>query len=304
MTRFISITRAPVQVLCGVTLGLYACSFQDFEYLKEGHAEAGAAAVGQGGDSGSGGSSSGAAGTETAPGGAGGDDDSGQGGEAGGAGAITAGQGGAPAGGASGAAGEAGTSTVDTGGEGGVPTGAGGEGGVGGEAGVVTAGAGGEGPVVTQDTLVNPSFESQLLGWTVDPATAIAARYVYTQQPTGGGMTKDGLYELATWHLTDAYTVSVSQRLTGLEPGTYTFSGWFSTTSTDGAYLFARDCGEPEVRVDIPPLTWEWFEIAIVSFTVSSTSCEVGITVSGDATGASGAQDWLNADMFSFTKDP
>lgn len=302
MTRFISMTRAPVQVLCGVTLGLYACSFQDFEYLKEGDAEAGAAGVGQGADNGTGGSSSGTAGTESAPGGAGGDE-SGQGGEAGGAGAVTAGEGGAPAGGASGAAGEAGTSTIDTGGEGGVPTGASGEGGVGGEAGVA-AGAGGEGPVVTQDTLVNPSFESQLQGWTVDPPTAIAARYVYTQQPTGGGMTKDGLYELATWHETDAYTVSVSQTLTGLEPGTYTFRGWFSTTSTDGAFMFARNCGEPEVTVDIPPLTWEWFEIAIVSFTVSSTSCEVGITVSGDATGTSGAQDWLNADLFSFTKDP
>jgi hypothetical protein len=300
MSRFISMTRSPILVLCSVSLGLYACSFQDFEYLKEGDAEAGAAGVAQSASGGAGGSSGGTAGTESTPGGAGGDGSE-QGGEAGVSSSGAPNEGGAPAGG-SGGAGEGGTPTLDTGGEGGAPTGVSGEGGASGER-AVMAGAGGEGPIVPQDTLVNPSFEPDLRGWTIDPPTAIAARYVYAQYPTNR-KPYDGDWELATWHQTDAYTVTVSQTLTGLEPGTYTFSGWLSTTSTDGAYLFARNCGEPEVTVDIPPLSFDWFQITIQSFTVSSDSCEVGISISGDATGASGMPDWLNADMFSFTKDP
>ena len=305
MNRFTSNARSSLSVFAGAAVALYACSFQNFEYLQEG-------AAGDGADDGKGGSagSSGGSGGNAGKGGSAGSnptggttgEEAGQGGQAGSAGAPS--EGGAPAGGESGAPTSSGGVPSGEGGEGGVPEGAGGEPvGSGGSAGIPSeGGAGGEPPVVTNPTLANPGFELGLQGWTVDPASAAlpANRYVYTQAPNPANGT--GL-SLATWHMTAEYEIYVYQKLTGLEPGTYTFKGMLSTQSTREAYLFARNCGGEEVRAIIYPVSFEWFEVAITSFTVSQDSCEVGLFVHGMKVGDA-MPDWLNADSFTFEKDP
>ncbi len=305
MTRFPSKARSSLPALACVALGLYACSLQNFEYLQEG--EAGAPSGGKGGSAGSSGGSSGAGGSSGSTAGSsnpsdgGGGDGAGQGGEAGIAG--SSGEGGAPAGGTGGTV-EGGAPSAGQGGEGGVPLGSGGDGtGTGATAGTPSeGGAGGEPPVVAQPELQNPDFELGLVGWIVDPPSAAlpANRYIYTQAPNptnGSGLA------LATWHMSAEYEIFVYQTLTGLEPGTYTFKGMLSTQSTREAYLFARNCGGEEIREIIYPVSFEWFEVAIESFTVSQDTCEVGLFVHGTKVGDA-MPDWLNADNFSFEKDP
>jgi hypothetical protein len=84
----------------------------------------------------------------------------------------------------------------------------------------------------------------------------------------------------------------------GLRPGTYSFKGNFSSQRSQGAYLFARNCGGAERQVVIPPTSFLWFAIEIPDIEVSSPSCEVGFSVHnvGD--------DWVNADMFTFETVP
>jgi hypothetical protein len=308
MQRFTN-PRLPV-MLTGSLLVLYACSFQDFDHLQGGSAGTGkggtssggtsgsANGSGSGGDVGTGGS---AAGTESAGGSSG---DAGSTGEAGIGGQS---DGGAPAGGTS-SAGTAGGGTggaVAGGGDAGEPSDAGGDGGLGGSGGSSGSGgvgglgggggSGGSPPV--GNLLVNPGFQSGLAGWTVDPPTATTAptRYAYTQTPNPANGTGSSL---ATWHQTDEYSVSVFQNVTGLVPGAYTFKGFLSSLLTREAYLFARNCGGAEITSTITPVSYEWFEVSIPSIPVSGTSCEVGIFVHN--VGA----DWVNADEFSFEKDP
>jgi hypothetical protein len=146
--------------------------------------------------------------------------------------------------------------------------------------------------------LVNPGFEQGLVGWSVDPASAVASRHVYTQYPTGAIPAKEGMQELATWDETDEYSVHIYQTVTGLVPGVYSFSGFFSSTQSRSAHLFARNCGGDEQTEVIPTVSLDWFEIGIPDVMVSGTSCEVGLFVHGVA------QDWLNADMFTFERVP
>jgi hypothetical protein len=288
-TRFFPIARAPLQVLTGAAFALYACSFQDFDYLQNGRAAEGGA--GSGGQAEGGGQAHTGGSGNTTQGGSGGKPS--QGGSTGASGS--------PAGGDAGAGGEGG----EAGGAGGSATGgtAGQGPGQGGAGGDPNGGVGGEviGPEPTGNLLANPSFEQGLTGWTVDPPAAAMTpqRYVYAQAPTTGGTTVDGSQELATWHMLDEYTLAVSQIVKNLRPpATYSFKGNFSTQRTQGAYLFARNCGGPDRMVTIPVAGFVWFEVAIPDIQVSASSCEVGFSIHnvGD--------DWVNADMFTFEKVP
>lgn len=279
--------RTTQRVIFYAALGISACSFQDFDYLQAG-------SMHSGGSSGTG--SGGASAGESASGGKVSAGGSAQHGGVGGA--VTAkggspGQGGAAGSAEAGSAGNAGSGDAGAAMGGSAPT----EGGQGGAGGDVTTGGTGGGPLVG-NLLANPSFEMDLLGWTVDPSSAVANRYVYVQYPTGGGVVVDGQKELATWHDTAEYSVYVYQKVNGLVPGTYSFKGNFSSTQSRGAYLFARNCGGAEQQEVIPTNTFNWFEISIPQIDVTGSSCEVGFFVHAVA------QDWLNADLFTFEKVP
>lgn len=305
MQRFMN-PRLPV-MLTGSLIALYACSFQDFAHLQGGAGE-GSAGLGNGGTSGSGGvagrggdaGTGGSAAGVIEPGGGTTGDEGGRGGE-GGEGAQPeageAGEGGASKGGTSGTGGAGAGGTSATGGSAGEPNetgGTSGTGGLGGTSGMGGMGGTGGNPPLVGNLLVNGGFQSGLLGWTVDPATATTNRHAYTQTPNPPNGTSSSL---ATWHQTQAYTVTISQTVSGLEPGDYTFTALVSTQQTQEAYLFARNCGGEEIQLPIPLISFEWqpYEIPV---TVSGTSCEVGIYVDNVP------EDWVNADEFSFEKVP
>lgn len=308
MQRFMN-PRLPV-MLTGSLIALYACSFQDFAHLQGGAGEGSAGlgnggtsgsggVTGRGGDAGNGGSAAGliepgagSSGDEAGRGGEGGEGAQPEGGEAGAAEAPKGGSkatGGAGAGGTSATGGGAGEQN-ETGGTAGL----GGLGGTSGTSGTSGMGGMGGNPPLVGNLLVNGGFQSGLLGWTVDPATATTNRHAYTQTPNPPNGTSSSL---ATWHQTQAYTVTISQTVSGLEPGNYTFRALVSTQQTQEAYLFARNCGGEEIQLPIPLISFEWqpYEIPVP---VTWTSCEVGIFVDNVP------EDWVNADEFSFEKDP
>lgn len=195
--------------------------------------------------------------------------------------------GGDGSGGAGGAASTGGS--PDTGGaaSGGVGPGSGG-GGLGGMGGV---------PV---SFIENGSFETgNTSSWDVVPSSALQNRHVYVQTPTGTVPAPDGVYELAFWHDTDSYQVTISQVVEDLEDGTYTLAGFFSRGANMTATLFARNCSDkdPEPR-DIPmtdPNSFTLFRLTDIE--VSGGRCEVGVMV--DA----GPGDWMNMDMLTLTKE-
>lgn len=297
-------------LITGSLLSLYACSFKDFSYLDGGGGAAGSTGgTGNGGTSGSGfsgtggdaGTSGSAAGTAEPTGGTTGAE-AGTGGESGDGGSQSeGGEGGVPSGGTAGSGGAAGTGgTLPVGGEGGESGSTAGQGGTsgasgsGGNAGNAGNGGSGGNPPLVGNLLVNPGFQSGLSGWTIDPPTATGSRHVYTQAPNPMNETTSSL---ATWHQTQEYSVFVSQTITGLEPGNYTFKGFVSTQRTQEAYLFARNYGGEEIKLPIPTVSFEWQEYSI-PIAVTGTSCEVGLFVHN------GPEDWVNADEFSFEKDP
>lgn len=153
---------------------------------------------------------------------------------------------------------------------------------------------------VPESFLSNGSFEtSNTMGWDVVPSTALADRHVYVQTATGTVPTPDGIYELAFWHDTDTYQVTISQVVEDLEDGTYTLSGFFSRGPNLQVALFARDCSEedPEPR-DIPVTDSNSFTVfRLTDIEVSGGRCEVGLTVEG------GPGDWMNVDMLTLTKE-
>lgn len=275
-----------------------ACSLQDFAYLQEsGAAGASMGGAPQGGVAGNG-QSGGPESGRPATGGTGGRTGGGTGG---GALAGGSGAGGTDEAGA-GAAGMAGSPETGQGGVGGASgtAGAGGleDAGVAGSGG--TGDAGGTGNPGDTNLLVNGSFESNYTGWTFEPAS-VKATYAYVQWPPSGATTVDGQWELSTWAETAAFTVEVSQVVTRLAAGKYTFKGWFNRGSgLNVVYLFARGCGGTEDYQEDIPLTGvsQWIEVGIGGIEVVGGRCEVGFFVD------SNANDWLNADAFSFEQDP
>ncbi|HEX6276194.1 MAG TPA: hypothetical protein VFZ53_24300 [Polyangiaceae bacterium] len=264
--------------LFGVALAA-ACSLQDFEYLQvpaDGPPEGGTSGTGgQGGQGGVSGSS-GTPGT------------GGRGGSSG------------TSGGSSGASGSAGSGTGGRGGSAGTAGEGGGEGGgdTGGSSTGGTAGKGGTAGTGAVGELVNPSFETNTTtGWTVSPPEALTNRWIYTQAPTGSVPAPHGAYELATWHNMTGYQVEIFQNVTGLEDGTYTFSGFFSWGLTiNEIYLFARNCSDTDPEpMPIPTTPADSFVVvSMEGIEVVGGSCEVGLYVDGSV------NSWMNADNFAF----
>lgn len=265
---------------------LASCSLQNFDYLQDG---GGGGATGGSGGSVAGSSHSfggsdvgGEAPADAGRGGSGGSS-AGRGGD--GNDPSAAGDGSGEEGGMPGAAGEglgvAGTNT------GGTSTG-----------GSATGGAGGSGAT---GQLVNPSFETGTTnGWTVEPADALSKRHAFVQYPQGASKAQDGTYEFSTWHMTDTYTVQLYQIITGLDDGTYTFKGYFARGAQNAAVIYARNCGGADLpAVDIPVTQGtDWVAVSVTGIEVSGGSCEVGIGVD------SNPENWLNADLFTFEKEP
>jgi arabinogalactan endo-1,4-beta-galactosidase len=146
--------------------------------------------------------------------------------------------------------------------------------------------------------LGNPSFEEGWTAWSVDPAAA-QTKYANVKWPQPGSFTPNGEpeeYLLGTWHMTDAYVLSVFQSIDSVADGSYTFSGLFNWGGpVASVQIFARNCGSEDIYEDVPPTaSTQWLEVSIEEIEVVGGHCEVGLAVDSSAEG------WLNADMFRF----
>lgn len=277
-----------------VTALVASCSFQDFEYLQQGSSTT-SDSLNAGGSSGSG-SGTEAGGASNASGGS-----SGSGtttGAAGGSGGSTASVTNGNA--TNGSGGSGGTRSTET------TNSVGGSSASGGSAGAEAtdgfAGAAGSPANGGGNILTNPSFEEYWTGWLVAPDSA-RGKYANVKWPQPGSFTPNGESEenlLGTWHMTDAFVVTVYQSLQGIDDGLYTFKGFFNWGGGHNALqIFARNCGGQDIAEDIPETApTQWIEVGIGGIEVVGGHCEVGFMVD------SNAQDWLNADMFSFEMDP
>ncbi len=257
-------------VVAGIAL-LASCSFQDFDVLQDGGALG--ASGGFAGDTGSGGKDTSSAGSNSG------------GSNSGGSHAGGSNSGGSNSGGSN----SGGSHTGGTGSSSAV----GGMGGMGGEPST-------PGSLLSSSVLENGSFEGSMDGWTVVPASAISARHIYVEAPTGTVAAPDGVYQLASWHGTDKYEVTLSQQVDGLEDGTYTLQGYFMRGPGMSVQMFARNCSPEDPAPVVIPAT---ATSAFTPFTLSGVevvggSCEVGLEVSNAAPG-----QWMNADVITLTKE-
>jgi hypothetical protein len=158
--------------------------------------------------------------------------------------------------------------------------------------------AGEGGTVGPPNLLVNPTFDQGLAGWTFVPQSAMG-KYAFIQAPIGSATTPQGqAYELATYSATDAFAVQVSQTLSNLPDGRYTFSGFFNRGTNNQAYMFANGCGGAAQQTTIPISTpTGWDPVSITGIQVTGGTCQIGFYVDANAT------NWLNADGFSFQLD-
>lgn len=185
--------------------------------------------------------------------------------------------------GAAGASNAAGTGAIGNGG-----AAAGGDGG----------GAAGEPGVKPTGELVNPSFEDSLNGWTVDPETpAVFAQW--GGKDAANVKAVDGNWVLSTWDMANPYTVRIFQVIDGLEDGTYKLTAQVSNKpGLNRAELYAKNCGGTDPAPATLPGAVTFFEVSVDAIEVVGGKCEVGL----DLDAAAG--DWVNADLFTFTKVP
>jgi hypothetical protein len=221
------------------------------------------------------------------------------GGSSGSSAAGTAGNAASIGGDPSGAGGNGGTTMA---GGGHAPTSGTGPGAGGSDAGAPQGGAGGEPPEPRPTgELMNPSFETDLTGWVVDPANFTKTPRIVWSQWGGPGapsvMAFDGNYVLSTWSETMPYTVRISQVIEGLEDGTYDLKAYASNISTIArAELYARDCGGADPEPVAMPGATALIEFALEGIEVTGGKCEVGFYI--EAT----TKDWVNVDHVRFEK--
>lgn len=159
-------------------------------------------------------------------------------------------------------------------------------------------GAGGEPAVKPTGELVNPSFEDGLNGWTVEPETpAVFAQW--GGKDAANVKAFDGSWVLSTWDMAAPYTVRIYQVINGLEDGTYKLTAQVSNKpGLKRAELYAKGCGGADPAPMTLPGAVTFFEVSLNEIEVVGGKCEVGLDL--DAAAA----DWVNADLFTFTKVP
>ena len=83
------------------------------------------------------------------------------------------------------------------------------------------------------------------------------------------------------------FEFTVSQTVTGLENGTYTFSAWMQGGGGDTLQLYASDYGGDTLTVDFTTTAWrEWKNPTIENIVVTNGQCTISLKV------ASGGGTW------------
>lgn len=129
-----------------------------------------------------------------------------------------------------------------------------------------------------QISLVNPGFETQLTGWTVE--TAYTGRYGFSSD-TGARRTGNyglNFYASQPGHFTGAlqetpWNGKIYQTVTGLKDGTYTFKAYADVVGT-GMYLWAS--GGPQIPDEKVVIKSAITELNTLEFTVKGGTAKIG----------------------------
>lgn len=141
-------------------------------------------------------------------------------------------------------------------------------------------------PPPEQITLVNPSFENNLTGWTVE--TAYTGRYGFSADKNAARTGNLGLnfYASQPGHFPGAlqetpWNGKVYQLVTGLKDGNYTFKTYADVVGT-GMYLWAN--GGPETQDAKVAIKSANTELNTLDFVVKGGTAKIGF-ICIDATG-------------------
>jgi len=122
----------------------------------------------------------------------------------------------------------------------------------------------------------NPGFENGNSPWVIEGELGAVDISNELQNVHNGG------YALHYW--ADApFEFTVSQTITGLENGTYTFSTWMQGGGGDVLQLYTSDCGGDTQVVDFAAKGWrEWQNPTIDNIVVTDGQCTIGWKVVSD----------------------
>lgn len=117
-----------------------------------------------------------------------------------------------------------------------------------------------------------PTAEEILPGWVVE-STPASATYRQDRRRFSNDA-RDGYYAFSTW-AESAFTSNVYQTLTGLENGKYIVSLHIYHGITKELYMYAKNTGNPEVRLDIPAADgWRLYQMEVI---VSNGQMTIGV---------------------------
>ena len=122
----------------------------------------------------------------------------------------------------------------------------------------------------------NPGFEDGIAPWGV------------TGKPTAVDISNEiqnvhkGDHALHYW-AEEPFEFTVSQTITGLENGTYTFSAWMHGGGEDALQLYASDYGGDTRVIDFANAGWqEWLNPTLENIVVTNGQCTIGLRVISD----------------------
>ena len=122
----------------------------------------------------------------------------------------------------------------------------------------------------------NPGFENGFTAWVLDGSSSAVdisneAQNVY-----------DGDYALHYW-AEGPFEFTISQTVTGLENGTYTFNVWMQGGGEDAIQLYVSDYGGDTLVVDVVNTGWqEWQNPSIENIAITTGRCTIGLRVVSD----------------------
>jgi arabinogalactan endo-1,4-beta-galactosidase len=122
----------------------------------------------------------------------------------------------------------------------------------------------------------NPGFEAGITPWIVTgKATAVDISNEIQNVYKGG-------HALHYW-AQGPFEFTVSQTITGLENGTYTFSAWTHGRGEDALQLYASDYGGDARVIDFANAGWQaWHNPTIEDIVVTNGQCTIGLSVVPD----------------------
>lgn len=124
--------------------------------------------------------------------------------------------------------------------------------------------------------LENPGFENGFTAWALGGSSSAVDISNETQNVYDGG------YALHYW-AEGPFEFTVSQTVTGLENGTYTFSVWMQGGGEDAIQLYVSDYGGDTLVVDVVNTGWqEWQNPSIEDIAVTTEQCTIGLRVVSD----------------------